>query len=231
MADLATVTNAQFDTLASGVPGPFGPLTRVGSLEEATRLVPNSRTPIEVYSSTAGIGDTHFYISYEELSDAKVTERILREAFGVRYNVLDLQVFAEMFHGAIEAVDVLDATHEDYERTMGLIQFYPKIRDFTAKWDKYELKNSNRIQASFTLAVTSAAVRTMTNTSTGYDIQTYVIDWGDGTFDRIDSTPAAPFTTQAHTYTADGTYEIVLYAAGGGGVDKSPVDSEVVNVP
>lgn len=234
MADLTTVTNANFDTLADAVPGPFGPLTRVagatGSLQNATRFLPNSRTKIEVYSDVLGVNGPHFFISYEELSDTAVTERIMREAFGVYYNAYDLQVFLEVAYNSIVGIAPEDLTEADYERTMRLFQYFPKLRDLPPVWEKSELKNSNRNVASFTLSGTGAT-RTLTNTSTGYHIDTYVIDWGDGDIETYSATEDEPFVDADHVYDADGTYNVQLYVGGRGGFDISPVDAELVNVP
>jgi hypothetical protein len=228
MGNLATISNATFTTACGLVPGPFGPLTRKGSLEEADRFTPNSQQLIEVYSTAIGdVAATNFYISYEQLTDEAETEKVLREAFGIQYNFYDVQQFLTIANAVAQTFDVLTATAEEYEAVARLFQYFTKLRNLVPAMGWAELGNSNVNRAYFTLSSPSTAdIRRLTNASTGYHIDTYVIDWGDDTVEYFE----APITTKDHTYTVDGTYVITLYVMGRGGQD-SFYRSEVVNVP
>jgi len=234
MANLSTVTNAAFDALAAAVPAPFGPLTRVGTLQATNRIVPNSREPIEVYGA-GGTNDIHFFVSYEDLSDTATTQTKLREAYGHRYKYYDAENFIEALWLSILApagtrVDPLTVTEENYATLARTFQYYKDFRELPPVFDWYETKKANRNKVSFTTAVTSAAVRTITNTSTGYHYERFIVDWGDAISTSIQDL-AGNFTTAAHTYTVDGTYNIRLFGIGRGGIPEPFIDSEIVNVP
>lgn len=74
---MATITNFQMDVIASGVTGISGPLTRVGSLTDLP--VPNENMQIEF---TTALDDT-VYLSYVQLSNLNVLDRLLSQAAGI----------------------------------------------------------------------------------------------------------------------------------------------------
>lgn len=222
MSNYATISNATFAAACAAVPGPFGPLTRVGDLEAATVPVPNSHIRFAV----TGQGGLAFYISYDEMSRAGVRNDVLREAYGLPYIVNELKTFIEVLYNAsLQMDDILTATAEEYRDVFNLFKYYPAIIGLTPVHSFSEMSKSNELVASFTMSGTGAT-RAVVNTSTGYDQATafWIWDWGDGEYSYVENpTP--------HTYAVDGTYDVRLLVGGRGGFSISPTDSEVVNVP
>jgi hypothetical protein len=218
MANYATITNAQFNTAVGLVPGPFGPLTRVGNLEAADVPQPNSHIRFAV----TGQGGKAFFISYDELSRPDVRDDVIREAYGLGYIINDLKDFAEILNASAARLNVLTSTPEQYRDTFNLFKTYPPIIGLTPVFDMSEQSKSNILKVSFTVSGTGAN-RSVVNTSTGYDLTntTWDWDWGDGTAHSTVEDPTP------HTYAADGSYTITLRAGGRGGRGK---DAKVVVV-
>ena len=163
MSNYATITNSQFNTACAAVPGPFGPLTRVGNLEAATVPVPNSH----IRFSVTGQGGKAFEISYDELSKPDVRDDVIREAYGVGYIINDLKEFVELLNAAAARLNVLTSTPADYHDVFQLFKYYPAIIGLTPVHNRAELSKNNKIEANFTTSG-SGASRSVVNTSTGY---------------------------------------------------------------
>src|SRR5258707_294206 len=106
MSNLTTVSNSTFDTGAAAVPGPYGPLTRVDSLDALPRSVPNSETPIAV----TGQGGLALYISYNDMVRADVRDSLLLEAYGRAQFLAKLKTFAEILYREANNLTLLTAT-------------------------------------------------------------------------------------------------------------------------
>lgn len=223
MTNLATKSNAQFDAVAGAVPGPFGPLARSSgvSLESTPRITPNSHIPIQV----DGQGGVSFMISFDQMSDVAVRDRIIAEAYPVGSLTQNLQEFVELLALATARLSPLTATPQQYHDVFQLFKYFPPIIGITPVHNYREIKNSNKVKASFTSSG-GAAVRTVVNTTTGYDLNdaTWDWDWGDGTAHATVEDPTP------HTYLLDGTYTITLRVGSRGGFDKF-TESVTMNVP
>lgn len=218
MTDLATVSNATFESAAALVPPPFGPLTRVGSLESTPRALPNSVTPIAV----TGQGSVPFLISYNDMQNEGVRNRIIAEAYGVNY--LFVQMFQHIkvlyFQMAAES-NLLTASKTQLAPWMRMLKTLPAFMANSPYRAFIEVDKNKKVRARFTVSGTGAN-RTVVNTTTGEALY-YLWEWGDGTTSILKDPPTK-------TYAADGTYIIKLYAIGPGGEDQWQI-SQVVDVP
>lgn len=219
MTNYATISNATFDAAAALVPPPYGPLTRVGSLETTPRALPNSHTPIAV----TGQGSVAFNISYAEMQNEGVRQRIIEEAYGI--NSLFVKAFQHidvLYHYMLSmSPSLLTAPKTDLDDIMRALKTLPAFMANSPYVAFIETDKAKKVRARFTVGG-AGATRSVTNTSTG-SISLYLWDWGDGEY----SMGAAPAD---HVYDVDGTYVIKLTAIGPGGEDQWS-DSEVVDVP
>lgn len=200
-----TVTNAAFDSLASAVPAPFGPLTRVGDLEADPRVIPNSGYRIAV----TGQGSLAFEISYDELNNAGIRDDVIAEAYGWRNKLLKLKTFSEAIYRAANELNLFTSTEADFAEVMRMFQYYEEIQGMMGVkyWD-IEHKG-NRVKAHYTVSGTGAT-RTFVNDSTGYAITHWFWDFGDGTYSFVES-------PGPKTWSDDGPYVVRLIATGRGG--------------
>lgn len=104
---MATITNFQLDVLASGVTGIHGPLTRVGSLTGLP--TPNENMQIEFTTAL----DDSVLLSYEQLTNLNVLNRLLGQAGGIHERVEDLKTAIAAVY-AVSNAKSAPHTYEDY---------------------------------------------------------------------------------------------------------------------
>lgn len=84
----STITNTDVDNAIAALPSMLGtPITRVTDV--TTLPTPNSNIKLEF--STTNIGDGHVWITYEELLNFQIVERLLKQVAGVTYRVEKLK--------------------------------------------------------------------------------------------------------------------------------------------
>lgn len=114
MALPSNVSNGTVDTAAAAVPAPYGPLTRVTDLD-ALGITPDSEVVIEFTTdgSAPAMGEVFtVWMSYSELTNTAIRDRILEYTAGVANNVLSLIT-------RIDAVnDIAAALTPPYTETM-----------------------------------------------------------------------------------------------------------------
>lgn len=218
MVDYGTVSNATFDSAAALVPPPFGPLTRVGSLESTPRALPNSHTQIAV----TGQGSVAFQISYAEMQNEGVRNRIIAEAYGI--NFLFVQMFQHikvLYHQMNAESNLLTASKTNLAPWMRMLKTLPAFMANSPYVAFIETDKTRKVRARFTVGG-AGATRSVVNTTTGEALY-YLWEWGDGTVSILkDPAPKV--------YAVDGTYIIKLTAIGPGGEDQWQ-SSQVVDVP
>ena len=190
MAALTTVTNASFDTACAAVPTSVGgALTRIGDLEADPVIEPNSHIPIAVDTLT----DVRMYISYDQLVDVNVRNRMVLEAGGLQGQLASIFNFIaamDAFNDVNGTFDPWLATEEDYMGFMRLFQTnLIKILNSHPIEVWHEVPANAPLQAAFT-EVFSDPTNTVTNTTEKAAVAAFVWDWDDGTY-SFDWEPAA----------------------------------------
>lgn len=223
---LTLKSNANFDTAAALVAPPYGPLTRVGDMPD---LDYNSNRQIEV---TSALGATLF-ISYDEMTNALVADKILREAHSTN-NFVDAgyrfhQLLNVMFYHAAPMDDAAWYTPTEFKKLVRMIRFFEPIFALLPitsfrEWDGSSVEVNPSFTEDETLLVTE-----FTNTTEG-DAEFYLWDFGDPTtgasnFSILPGFDPDPVT---HTFSGAGTYTVKLTAVGPGGIKTFALTFAVV---
>ena len=198
MAALTTVSNATFDTACAAVPAAVGgPLTRVEDFTADPIIKPNSHLRVE----TTAAGGITVYISYDELVDVNVRNKIVLDAHGQQgilarvfdlITALDVLIdngFAPLVSNAVEFMAIM---------RMFQVNIIP-ILDSLPLGIWYETPPRVALASSFT-EVFSDPDNTVTNTADQDGVSAFLWDWGDGEV----STEWQP--TDPHNYGSSGTY-------------------------
>jgi hypothetical protein len=119
----ATITNGNIDTAAAAVPAPFGPLTRVTSVADLP--TPNSEITLEL---TAATGET-VYMTYEQLQDADVVQRILSYATGLQYKTQEIIDTIETINTAAQALTA-PYTYAEYKALIDDLREIVEVKGF-----------------------------------------------------------------------------------------------------
>lgn len=120
---MAAITNFQVDVVASGVTGIYGPVSRVTNM--STLPTPNENIGIEF---TTALGDTVF-MTYEQLTNLNVRNRILGQSGGVNERVQDLKTGVATVY---DITNALTAPHT-YEELVTVVEairenILPRVR-------------------------------------------------------------------------------------------------------
>lgn len=121
---MPNITNAQVNTAAAAVPGPYGPLTRVTDVEALPQ--PNDQFFIELTDQNSNVIRVHYY----ELTDAERILEVLTEANG--HNALMHAVLQELDSLTTDyplAVDGL-YSYADYMAFVDRLKSLQLIRNF-----------------------------------------------------------------------------------------------------
>lgn len=184
---LSTVDNTAFDAALAAVPGPYGPLTRTGTLtnlDATPTLSPNSMIPYHVKSTINT--DIDIYISFDQMADAQVSLDIVEDAFGIRAKIANrLDPWVTQMNAIINGTNfnALTMTEAAVKAawTALLRMFIPLVElgidiPFGA-YEEIDGHNRETLNAAFTL-VDNANVVTLHNTSTGqYSVA--LVYWGE----------------------------------------------------
>lgn len=129
MALPSDVSNATVDTAAAAVPAPYGPLTRVTDLD-ALGINPDSEVVIEFTTdgSAPAMGEVFTVrMSYSELTNTAIRDRILEYTAGVANNVLSLIDRIDTVNTAAAALTA-PYTEANYATLIGLLRSnFPEI--------------------------------------------------------------------------------------------------------
>lgn len=198
------ITNTNLNSAAALVPGPYGPLTRVG---DAPDFNLNSDMPVEF---TSALGLTVFY-SYDDLGADWLTRDLEDKHAGRGYNsvakkVVDaLRTIVANVDASFGSIPYSDAEAQD------IIQALQILRPIWATLPNYSHDPADEVVADFTVVDAGVGlVADVTNASTG-SILYYLWQWGDGEV-SVGSNPAN------HTYSGAGTKTVTLTVIGRGGI-------------
>lgn len=204
----SVITNSDYDTRAAAVPAPYGPLTRVGDVPDRD---PNSNVKIE---ATTAIGDTPVLLSYDDLGEPEVVDRVMEESHSGRgMNVPQVQSIkstAEQIFRLAESYGNPPYTDLELRRLIELVRTNPH---FTYQPDKRSEYAKDRVVAAFTVTDEGSSVASVEDQSTG-KIDEWMWDWGDG---------AISFGKEPgdHDYATTGAKTIRLTVSGSGGSDST----------
>jgi len=203
-------SNAQLDTLAAAVPGPYGPLTRVSDVAVEANFDDNGDVKLKF---TSPVLTTPVYISRNQLADAQMRDKVIFEALsGKGHNAVVERIFEVVRTVYAYLKNAAGPEYTDTEKEVAynllrtitpLIGAMPKIANAWSEGDITTIAN--------TISGTGLS-RTSTVVVTGSPIAV-VIDWGDGQF----SVGTGSAAYGPHTYVA-GTYTIRATAVGAKGV-------------
>lgn len=198
MAALTTVTNGDFDTVCAAVPAAVGgPLTRVEDFTADPIITPNSNLRVE----TTAAGGITVLISYDELSDINVRDKIVLDAHGQQgllARVFDLITGLDVFID--NGFEPLVSSDEEFLAFMRLFQVnLIPIMDSLPLGIWYETAPRVPLASTFT-EVFSDPTNTVTNTTDRDGVSSFIWDWGDGET----STEWQP--SAAHSYESADTY-------------------------
>jgi hypothetical protein len=204
-------SNAQLDTLAAAVPGPYGPLTRVSDVAVEANFDDNGDVKLKF---TSPVLTTPVYISRNQLADAQMRDKVIFEAqAGKGHNSVVEKIFEVVRTTYAYLKNAAGPEYTDTEKEVAynllrsitpLIGAMPKISN---AWSEGDIPTiANTISGS-------GLNRTSTVVITGGTPFAVVIDWGDGTF----SVGTGSAAYGPHTYVA-GTYTIRATVVGPKGV-------------
>lgn len=206
---LTLKTNGNFDTIAAAVPVPYGPLTRVGSMPD---LNYNSNQPIEVTS----VLTKTLYISYDDMVDVSVRDKILAEAHSTGGVVHAGYLLHQLVNVLKVYLDTADNagwyTDAEFAGAIKILRYFHPIFALLPI-DAYLEYDGTPVVASFTSDDTALVVD-FTNTSTG-EADYYLWNFGDN---ATSMTPGFAPSPVQHTYSGAGTYTVTLTAVGPGGI-------------
>ncbi len=219
---LSDTTNALFDTQCAAVPTAVGGvLTRVSDIDADPVISPNSQVK---YQTTSVSGIT-VNISYDELLDVNVRNKIVLEAHG-------LQGILKQIFDFVAALDVFNDHSAFNPFTVGDDGFMAFMRMFQTNivpildslpieaWTETPPKNP--LLAAFT-EVFSDPTNTVTNTSNQEPVSAFLWDWGNGFYD-VTWQPVA-----AYSYPVAGTFTTRLIVVGPAGVSVASGAANVVS--
>ena len=218
MGNLQTVSNAQFDTACAAVPPPFGPLTRVGNVPS---VAPNSHIATTV-TSAAPFSRT-FTISYNDLTDARTRDRILREAHAPDY--ADHLVIGSLLRAATAvhlSTGMAPMSKANYSRLINTLLYTSRV--FGAHpieaWKEVDTNQTVRL-GTITPAVSGNNVTLTVNYSGAAEYLVVAYNRHANTNDAgvVFNLTSSPQTLPAFNYGAAGTYKPVVVLVGPGGVD------------
>lgn len=203
-----TVTNSDIDTLASAVPAPYGPLTRVDDVPDTG---PNSHMRIKF---TSNVNTTEVYMSHDELDDDDTRDRILEIAHSGRGNnhaAYELALLAEVLNAYAASYSGPPFTDAEAQALVDMVRCSrmvvsqpPNISDDPA----------DHVEADFTIVDAGSQVGTVTNTSTGdFDYQLWYWNYG------VDDTDVTVGAVTSHDFTSADDYDVRLVVIGPGGID------------
>lgn len=211
---IQTITNTQFDSAASAIPAPFGPLTRKSDIES---ISPNSQVAAEV---TSALGYT-FYISYQDLTDPVESMEIIRQAHGQLY----------VYQAMVDTLAVLLANANDTLSTVTqeeMYSFFRAMRNLTVLYgmipleSTFEYNSKLKIRADFEAVDGEDGTATLTAEIQG--------DYSMFLWETIDD-DGNPVTSTDEVFAFDpgaaGTYPVRLVVIGGGSVDPVVISKSV----
>lgn len=222
MAALTDITNSGYDTQCAAVPTAVGGvLTRVSDIDADPVQSPNSQIPFEC-TSASGIT---LYISYDQMIDTNVRNKIVLEAHGQQgmlKQIFDFVAALDVFndHSAFDPFTVGD---DGFMAFMRLFQtnIVPILDSLPLEaWT--ETAPNAVLLAAFT-EVFSDPTNTVTNTSEQEAVSAFIWDWGDG-FYSVEWQPAA-----AYSYPVSGTFTTRLICIGPSGISIASGSANVVS--
>lgn len=219
---LSDTTNSSFDTQCAAVPTAVGgALTRVSDIDADPVISPNSQIKYE----TTSVSGITVNISYDEMLDTNVRDKVVLEAHGLQgvlKKVFDFIAALDVFndHGGFNPFTVGD---DGFMAFMRLFQtnIVPILDSIPLEaWTETAPKNP--LLAAFT-EVFSDPDNTVTNTSNQEPVSAFIWDWGDGEYD-VTWQPSA-----AHSYGSSDTYTTRLILVGPAGVSIASGAANVVS--
>lgn len=112
---MPTITNFNVDTVASGIGGIYGPLSRLTNM--GSLPVPNENHSIQFVTALGN----HVFMSYEQLTTTAVRNRILGQAGGINENVQDLKTAVAAVYAITNAFSA-PHTYDDYVAAINAIR-------------------------------------------------------------------------------------------------------------
>ncbi len=222
MAALTDITNALYDTQCAAVPTAVGGvLTRVSDIDADPVQSPNSQIKFETTSASS----VTVYISYDEMIDTNVRNKIVLEAHGqqgILRQICDFIAALDVLY-TDNGFDPFAASAAEYMAIMRLFQtnIVPILNSIPIEtWT--ETTPNAVLAASFT-EVFSDPDNTVTNTSDQDAVSAWLWDWGDGEV-STEWQPAA-----AHSYASAGTYTTRLILIGPSGIEIASGAANVVS--
>lgn len=117
------VDNSDVDTAAAAVPSPYGPLTRVSDVEQYPEG--NSNQQIEF---TSNVGATVLFMSYDQLMNTDVRNRLLHQAHPDDWAVRELKTAINALNTKVNAMSA-PYDYADYKDLVSdLRQNFPVLR-------------------------------------------------------------------------------------------------------
>lgn len=206
---LTLKSNANMDSVCAAVPGPYGPLTRVGDMADVDL---NSGMPVEVTSALS----VTLFISYDDIVDVTVRDKILAQAHSTngKFHVGYLfHLLVQVMYNHFAVMD--DAgwyTGIEWQKMVQMIRYFQPLTAMIPDiaFTEYD---EEPVQAAFTYDDTLLVVD-FTNTTTG-EAEYYLWDFGDGS---VSITAGFAPTPVQHTYAGAGSKTVRLIAVGSGGI-------------
>jgi hypothetical protein len=226
MGNFRTITNASFDTLCASVSGPYGPLTRVGSVSSVT---PNSHIEVLVEADNG----VQFSISYNDLEDVQRRQQIIHQVMAEYTHGPLRDVFAAVLAAASyirrETDSGLEATPREYSTALNLLRHCYHLMTLLPVGRNKEFSNAKQVRLEgVTATETSAGVFDVTGNVVGdvshvmffpnQDSLGYLVDMdenGGFEFTTTDFVPA---------YTSDTTGQLVAIGPGGAVIENIVFD-------
>jgi len=210
---MTVYTNANIDTLAAAVPGPYGPLTRVSDLDTDYKFDDNGDVHLEF---TSAVSSTPVFATRNQLADADRLSQILVNAHsgsGVNGGLDAIYNVVSSVAAYLKAA-ALPYTAQDRATVFTMLRsVMPLVGMHTSAPLTWNPGGGVTVSA-----VMSGAVKawTATITVTGAP-SSVIVDWGDGTSD----VGASPLVPMLHNYVAAGAKTIRITAVGKNGVAET----------
>lgn len=208
---LAIITNANVDTACAAVPGPYGPLTRVGSVSNTS---PNSNIGIAVTS----FFNVPLVLSYEEILDLPtLAAKLERLHAKVGSTALKLDILANVVAAKIASYGALPFTGTEIQDAFEAFAYEPSIIAMVPNrvWDEVD-KSGLIVFSSVSAAVTLVSLQARLQFTLTGEVALLAVDWGDG-LKVVNYTPVTTFDV-LRVYGSAGAKKIRIMAIGRGGV-------------
>lgn len=216
--EASQISNGTFDTRAALVPGPFGPLTRVGDMPDVT---PNSNIPIEVTSASPY--SLSFFISYDDMNygtyPLQVIERLVNE-HGIDGFMYYFESWKEILDANITAItNFPKVTDAEFASIMNFLRV---LEQLFALVPRYRADNFNHEEVldfpDFTAADATGNAADISAISISGDY-----DWVAWTSPQAVTTWTPSNVSAALTqvvFGSAGAKSITLHVAGPGGIQR-----------